>query len=289
MLKDISRIGSGSYGTVFRATITKTNVIVVLKAIPLGSPEEGFPCTALREISLLKHLSHPNIVSLLSVYRNGRHMTLVFESCDTDLQIYMSRHKNGLSTGQIISFSFQLLLAVREIHSRSIIHRDIKPQNLLISDGDVLKLCDFGLGTVSNIPRKLATDVVTEWYRPPEICLRFHDYGVAADIWSVGCVIAEMAAGFPLFPCKQDHDLLLRMFGMFGIPTQATWPAAARSRTFPAEREVIPGMELRDILRECNPLIVNLLEKLLCLNPDHRWSADEALHHPLFVELQDLV
>jgi serine/threonine protein kinase len=172
---------------------------------------------------------------------------------------------------------------VAAIHRKSIIHRDIKPQNLLVSRDRVLKLCDFGLSRVINIPFcDLSVDVVTQWYRPPEVLLKMEDYGLEVDLWSVGCVIAEMATSLPLFPCQRDYEQLVRIFGMFGIPDEVEWPGVRRSAAFPLEKDVVIGMRLREVMRGCDPLLIDLTEKLLCLNPAKRITAAEALQHPVF-------
>jgi serine/threonine protein kinase len=195
----------------------------------------------------------------------------------------MVLHNNCLPRNDVLSFSHQLLKGVAAIHARSIIHRDIKPQNLLISRDRVLKLCDFGLSRVMNIPFcDISTDVVTQWYRPPEVLLKMDDYGLEVDLWSVGCVIAEMATSLPLFPCQRDYEQLVKIFGMFGIPDDDEWPGARQSIAFPLEKDIVIGMSLRDTMRGCDPFLIDLTERLLRLNPTKRITAAEALEHRVF-------
>jgi serine/threonine protein kinase len=287
LFDDVSRIGKGTYGVVFRARLRKTGEVVALKEIALQSASEGIPCTALREIGVLQNVSHPNVVRLKMVYRTSARLTLVFEHCPGDLQQYMALHSNCLPRADVLGFSAQLLRGLAAIHARGIIHRDVKPQNLLIGRDRVLRLCDFGLARVMGIPFcELSADVVTQWYRPPEILLKLGDYGLGVDVWSAGCVIAEMATSLPLFPCQRDYEQLVRIFGMLGIPREQDWPGARESPAFPTQRDVVVGMGLREVMRGCDPLLVDLVERMLCVNPAARISAEEALRHPVFAEIE---
>jgi serine/threonine protein kinase len=183
--------------------LRKTGEIVALKEIPLQSSSVGIPCTAIREVGILQNVSHANIVHLKMVCRNSSRMTLVFEDCPGDLRQYKFLYNDWLPHTDVLSFSQQLLRGLAAVHSRGIIHRDIKPLNLLIGRDRVLKLCDFGLARVMDLPFcELSVDVVTQWYRPPEILLTFENYGLAVGIWSAACVTVEVGTGRPLFPAR---------------------------------------------------------------------------------------
>lgn len=207
---------------------------MALKKIRLEAEDEGVPSTAIREISLLKEMRDPNIVQLFNiVHADGHKLYLVFEFLDLDLKKYMESlpvsdggrgkalpegsseflSRLGLNQSVIQKFMWQLCDGVRYCHSRRILHRDLKPQNLLISrDGD-LKLADFGLARAFGVPLRTYThEVVTLWYRAPEILLGGRQYSTGVDMWSVGCIFAEMCTRKPLFPGDSEIDEIFKIF-----------------------------------------------------------------------------
>ncbi|XP_071066916.1 cyclin-dependent kinase 3 isoform X2 [Dasypus novemcinctus] len=159
-----------------------------------GRETEGVPSTAIREISLLKELNHPNIVRLLDVVHSDKKLYLVFEFLSQDLKKYMdSTAASELPRHLVKSYLFQLLQGVNFCHSHRVIHRDLKPQNLLINELGAIKLADFGLARAFGVPLRTYThEVVTLWYRAPEILLGSKFYSTAVDVWSIGCIFAEM-------------------------------------------------------------------------------------------------
>jgi len=171
-----------------------------LKKIRLEAEDEGIPSTAIREISLLKELQHPNIVRLYDVVHTDRRLTLVFEYLDQDLKKYLDICDGGLETAILKSFLYQLLCGVAFCHTHRVLHRDLKPQNLLINREGKLKLADFGLARAFGIPvRSYTHEVVTLWYRAPDVLMGSRTYSTPVDIWSIGCIFAEMATSRPLF------------------------------------------------------------------------------------------
>merc|ERR1712023_578031 len=194
------------------------------KKIRLEAEDEGIPSTAIREISILKELQHPNIVRLHDVIHTEKKLTLVFEYLDQDLKKFLDS-SDGLDAFTIKSFLFQLLRGVAFCHDRRVLHRDLKPQNLLINkDGD-LKLADFGLARAFGIPvRSYTHEVVTLWYRAPDVLMGSRKYSTPVDIWSVGCIFAEMTNGRPLFPGKTEQDQLQKVFKVCGTPSETMWP-----------------------------------------------------------------
>mmetsp|Transcript_11379 Transcript_11379/g.34301 ORF Transcript_11379/g.34301 Transcript_11379/m.34301 type:complete len:245 (+) Transcript_11379:94-828(+) len=196
----IDKIGEGTYGVVYKASDKATGEIVALKKIRLEAEDEGIPSTAIREISLLKELQHPNIVRLYDVVHTERRLTLVFEYLDQDLKKYLDICEGGLETTILKSFLYQLLCGVAFCHTHRVLHRDLKPQNLLINREGKLKLADFGLARAFGIPvRSYTHEVVTLWYRAPDVLMGSRTYSTPVDIWSVGCIFAEMATSKPLF------------------------------------------------------------------------------------------
>ena len=192
----MEKIGEGTYGVVYKAKDRVTGEIIALKKIRLEAEDEGIPSTAIREISLLKELQHPNIVRLYDVVHRERKLTLVFEFLDQDLKKYLDVCDSGLGLPIMKSFLYQLLTGVAYCHHHRVLHRDLKPPNLLINREGQLKLADFGLARAFGIPvRSYTHEVVTLWYRAPDVLLGSRKYSTPVDIWSVGCIFAEMANG----------------------------------------------------------------------------------------------
>lgn len=199
----MEKIGEGTYGVVYKAKDRVTGEIIALKKIRLEAEDEGIPSTAIREISLLKELQHPNIVRLYDVVHTERKLTLVFEFLDQDLKKYLDVCDSGLGLPIMKSFLYQLLTGVAYCHHHRVLHRDLKPPNLLINREGQLKLADFGLARAFGIPvRSYTHEVVTLWYRAPDVLLGSRKYSTPVDIWSVGCIFAEMANGrYDLYLC----------------------------------------------------------------------------------------
>ncbi|CAM4633656.1 unnamed protein product, partial [Lepidochelys olivacea] len=199
VFQKVEKIGEGTYGVVYKARNKRTGQLVALKKIRLDSETEGVPSTAIREISLLKELKHPNIVRLLDVVHSQKKLYLVFEYLNQDLKKYMDSSRTGeLPLSLVKSYLFQLLQGVNFCHSHRVIHRDLKPQNLLINEVGAIKLADFGLARAFGVPLRTYThEVVTLWYRAPEILLGCKYYSTAVDVWSIGCIFAEMSLNLP--------------------------------------------------------------------------------------------
>ncbi|KAM8735989.1 cyclin-dependent kinase 14 isoform 7-T8 [Acanthopagrus schlegelii] len=209
----LEKLGEGSYATVYKGKSKVNGKLVALKVIRLQE-EEGTPFTAIREASLLKGLKHANIVLLHDIIHTKETLTLVFEYVHTDLCQYMDKHPGGLHPDNVKLFLFQLLRGLSYIHQRYILHRDLKPQNLLISDTGELKLADFGLARAKSVPsHTYSNEVVTLWYRPPDVLLGSTDYSTCLDMWGVGCIFIEMIQGVAAFPGMKDiQDQLERIF-----------------------------------------------------------------------------
>ncbi|EAY21309.1 CMGC family protein kinase [Trichomonas vaginalis G3] len=283
MYTKLNRIGQGTYGVVYKAQNTQNKEIVAIKRIKFESQEEGIPSTAIREIALLKELKHPNIVQLYDVVHSQHTLTLIFEYCDWDLRRYMQSKNNMLSQEEIISFSYQLLRALEFIHSKYIIHRDVKPQNILLNRKGELKLADFGLARSTFIPvDSLSTEVITRWYRPPEILLGNQNYGFPVDVWSAGCVIVEMITGQPLFQCASNEELMEKVTVLFG--------SEAVERAFPEikkQSDVLQPVGLQNIIPNTNPELLQLVLALLEVDPSKRISAADSLKLPIFKNIQN--
>ncbi|OJJ05472.1 hypothetical protein ASPVEDRAFT_44987 [Aspergillus versicolor CBS 583.65] len=300
----IEKIGEGTYGVVYKAReLTHPNRIVALKKIRLEAEDEGVPSTAIREISLLKEMNDPNIVRLLNiVHADGHKLYLVFEFLDLDLKKYMealpvseggrgralpdgsSLSRNlGLGDAMVKKFMAQLIEGIRYCHSHRVLHRDLKPQNLLIDRDGNLKLADFGLARAFGVPLRTYThEVVTLWYRSPEILLGGRQYSTGVDMWSCGAIFAEMCTRKPLFPGDSEIDEIFKIFRLLGTPDEVLWPGVTSfpdyKPTFPKwKREethnLVPGLEDDGL---------DLLEALLEYDPARRLSAKQACMHPYF-------
>ncbi|KAG9348691.1 hypothetical protein JZ751_029008, partial [Albula glossodonta] len=230
IFQKIEKIGEGTYGVVYKAKNKVTGQSVALKKIRLDADTEGVPSTAIREISLLKELNHPNIVKLLDVVHTEKKLYLVFEYLNQDLKKYMDTSQPvGLPLALVQSYLYQLLQGIAFCHSHRVVHRDLKPQNLLLNQSGAIKLADFGLARAFGVPMRSYThEVVTLWYRAPEILLGCKYYSTAVDIWSIGCIFAEMVTKRPLFPGDSEIDQLFRIFKKLGTPNEEVWPGVSR-------------------------------------------------------------
>ncbi|XP_031488218.1 cell division control protein 2 homolog [Nymphaea colorata] len=285
----VEKIGEGTYGVVYRARDRLTNTTIALKKIRLEQEDEGVPSTALREISLLKELQHGNVVRLQDVVHSEKRLYLVFEYLDLDLKKHMDSCPELAKNPQLIKiFLYQMLRGIAYCHSRRILHRDLKPQNLLIDRStNALKLADFGLARAFGIPVRTYThEVVTLWYRAPEILLGSHHYSTPVDVWSVGCIFAEMVNHRPLFPGDSEIDELFKIFRVLGTPTEETWPGVTSLPDYKSSFPKWAPKDMATLVPGLDPVGVDLLKKMLCLEPSKRITARSALEHEYFQDLE---
>lgn len=281
----IEKIGEGTYGVVYKAKERKTGKIVALKKIRLENESEGIPPTTIREILLLKNLKHPTIVSLDDVIYNINKMYLVFEYIDMDLRQYLDnlyREEKLMDLNILKKMVYQLITAIHFCHSKNIFHRDLKPQNLLIDTYGNLKLADFGLARLASIPlRTYTTEVVTLWYRPPDLLLGSKHYDSSVDVWSAACIIAEMILLRPLFSGDSEIEQLLKIFKILGTPSNVNWKNVESLPNYQASFPKYKAIPLGEILTIDEDLI-NLLENMFIYDPIIRISAQQALSHKFF-------
>ncbi|KAI5066211.1 hypothetical protein GOP47_0018835 [Adiantum capillus-veneris] len=294
----LEKVGEGTYGKVYKARDKKTGRLVALKKTRLDMEEEGVPSTALREVSLLQMLSQSiYVVRLLCVEhveKKGKPLLyLVFEYMDTDLKKYIDVHaraqgqgKPPLAAKHVQNFMYQLCKGVAHLHSHGVMHRDLKPQNLLVDkEKGLLKIADLGLGRAFTVPLKSYThEIVTLWYRAPEVLLGATHYSTPVDIWSVGCIFAELTRKQPLFPGDSELQELLHIFRLLGTPNEDTWPGVSKLRDW----HEYPQWQTADLAKTVPHLEakgVDLLSKMLQLDPCKRISAKAAMQHPYFEDL----
>jgi len=283
----IEKVGEGTYGVVYKAKDVGSGQIVALKKIRLEAEDEGVPSTAIREISLLKELKDENIVRLLDIVHADQKLYLVFEFLDVDLKRYIetgNQNQKPISLQIVKKFTHQLNSGLLYCHSHRILHRDLKPQNLLIDNRYNLKLADFGLARAFGIPMRTYThEVVTLWYRAPEVLLGSRHYSTAIDMWSVGCIFAEMAMqGVPLFPGDSEIDQIFKIFRILGTPNEDLWPGVSG---LPDYKPTFPQWSRQDLARIVSTLDENgldMLKRTLTYDSAKRISAKRALLHPYF-------
>uniref|UniRef100_A0A914LWH0 Protein kinase domain-containing protein n=1 Tax=Meloidogyne incognita TaxID=6306 RepID=A0A914LWH0_MELIC len=373
----IDKIGEGTYGVVYKGIEKKTGKFVAMKKIRLESEDEGVPSTAIREISMLRELRNPNIVTLEDVIMQESRLYLIFEFLQMDLKRYMDNVAEGSMEKQLVkSFLYQMCQAMCFCHQRRVLHRDLKPQNLLVdpethtikladfglaravgipiraytheesrlylifeflqmdlkrymdnvAEGSMekqlvksflyqmcqamcfchqrrvlhrdlkpqnllvdpethtIKLADFGLARAVGIPIRAYThEVVTLWYRAPEVLLGAHRYSTGIDIWSIGCIFAEMARNKPLFQGDSEIDQLFRIFRILSTPTEQAWEGVTQlpdyKPSFPKWRDYHLEQKM-DLYLDKNGL--ELLSKMFLYNPSDRISAKQMLKHPYF-------
>ena len=275
-------LGEGTFGVVTKAEDTVTHKIVAIKKIRLGKYKEGVNFTAIREIKLLQELRHPHVIELVDCFPHKRNLNLVFECCESDLEAVIKDKFLPLGTPEIKSYMQMTLRAVAYCHESWVLHRDLKPNNLLIAPNGALKLADFGLARVFGSPnRKFTHQVFARWYRAPELLLGSKVYGPGVDVWAVGCVFAELMLRKPFFPGSSDIDQLGRIYQGLGTPTEETWPGHKSLPDY-MEFSKTSAPDLRLAFPAAPPDALDLLKKLMAFDPNRRVSAAEALRHAYF-------
>merc|ERR1719505_169903 len=293
--KDLNYIGEGAYGMVCSATDGLRGEKVAIKKI---SPFEHqtYCQRTLREIKILARFDHENIINIIDIKRAAKiddmkDVYIVQTLMETDLYKLLKTQK--LSNDHICYFLYQILRGLKYIHSANVLHRDLKPSNLLLNTTCDLKICDFGLARVADPDHDhtgiLTEYVATRWYRAPEIMLNSKGYTKSIDIWSVGCILAEMLMNKPLFPGKHYLDQLNMILDVLGTPSSDTlqFIKNEKARSYLCGLPYKQKRNLADIFPDASPKALDLLEKLLAFNPNHRVSVEEALAHPYLEQYYD--
>lgn len=263
--------------------------IVALKRVKLNSQltgiDDGIPSSSLREIAALKNLKHPNILELLDVIHTGTNLYLVFEFVDQDLKRKLDASPAGFSEKVTKNYMWQLFKAIAFCHSRRILHRDLKLQNLLVNKDGTIKLADFGLARGLALPLRVYTkEVVTLWYRAPELLLGSDIYGPAIDVWSLGGIFYELSTKKVLFPGDSEIDQLFQIFRILGTPSDTQWSGITK---LPHYKTNFPKWRSKNlnVLLNGNEVAAELLSKTLLYDPFKRISAQDAMKHPFFDDL----
>ncbi|GMH27674.1 hypothetical protein Nepgr_029517 [Nepenthes gracilis] len=292
----LNKIDEGTYGVVYRAKDRKTGEIVALKKVKMEKEREGFPLTSLREINILLSFHHPSIVDVKEVVvgNNLDSIFMVMEYMEHDLKGLMETMKQPFSQSEVKCLILQLLEGIKYLHDNWVLHRDLKTSNLLLNNQGELKICDFGLARQYGSPLKPYTHlVVTLWYRAPELLLGVKQYSTAIDMWSLGCIMAELLSKESLFNGKTEIDQLDKIFRILGTPNETIWPGFSK----------LPGVKVNFVKHRYNQLRkkfpatsftgtpvlsdagFDLLNRLLTYDPEKRITAEAALKHDWFQEV----
>ncbi|XP_030640480.1 mitogen-activated protein kinase 12b [Chanos chanos] len=289
--RDLVQVGTGAYGTVCSAIDRRTGVRVAIKKLHRPFQSRLFAKRAYRELRLLKHMKHENVIGLLDVFTSEASLDrfqdfyLVMPYMGTDLGKLMKMGR--LSEDRVQFLVYQILRGLKYIHSAGIIHRDLKPGNLAVNQDCELKILDFGLARQAD--SEMTGYVVTRWYRAPEIILNWMHYSQTVDIWSVGCIMAEMLLGRPLFKGNDHLDQLREIMKITGTPNPdfimklQSQDAKNYIRSLPK----VQKKDLHSIFFKASSEAVCALEHMLVLDPDRRASASEALTLPVFSEFRE--
>ena len=294
------KVGQGAYGVVFKVIDKKTKEQVALKKLFGAFQDDVDSQRTFREVMLLQELNgHDNIIRLLNVIKaeNDLDLYLVFDYMEADLfnviraNILQDIHKKFII--------YQILKALKFIHSADIIHRDLKPSNVFINSDCHIKLGDFGLArTLDHNPHMggLVTDyVATRWYRAPEMILAAQKYSKPIDMWSVGCILYELLVGTPLLPGKSTKDMIRMMFGVTGFPDRKEYNDVKKECRIQIDYDDLLQEKIKkkkNILQMVqgythDEVAIDLLLKLLQFNPKKRLTAEEALEHPYVADFHN--
>ncbi|CAB4262783.1 unnamed protein product [Prunus armeniaca] len=283
----LDKIGQGTYSNVYKARDALTGKIVALKKVRFDNLEPESVKFMAREILILRRLDHPNVVKLegLVTSRMSCSLYLVFEYMEHDLAGLAASPAIKFTEPQVKCYMHQLLSGLEHCHNRHVLHRDIKGSNLLIDNGGVLKIADFGLASFfdPNHKQPMTSRVVTLWYRPPELLLGATDYGVGVDLWSAGCILAELLAGKPIMPGRTEVEQLHKIFKLCGSPSEEYWKKSKLPHATIFKPQQSYKRCIAETFKDFPLSSLPLIETLLAIDPAERQTATAALRNEFFV------
>lgn len=284
----VEKLGEGVYGKVYKVKLSENEVdsgkqqYYAIKVFKENSLTEGMDVTALREISILKEIKHENIVKLHDMFYGITSLFLAYEYVDIELSKILYSPLN-LNESIIKNFMYQMLSGLATLHKNGVLHRDLKPQNLLINSNGILKIADFGFARFIASPEEEMTGgVISDWYRPPEILFGAKYYSYSIDVWSIGCIFGELILKEPLFRATGEVEMLKKIFSLLGVPDDS-WPDCNQLPKFLLFEGGVPiTIKEKFSTYSISKEGIDLLEKMLKLNPNKRISAEEALNDVYF-------
>eukprot|EP00252_Welwitschia_mirabilis_P018747 TRINITY_DN4185_c0_g1_i4.p1 TRINITY_DN4185_c0_g1~~TRINITY_DN4185_c0_g1_i4.p1 ORF type:complete len:490 (-),score=108.58 TRINITY_DN4185_c0_g1_i4:416-1885(-) len=279
-------IGQGTYSNVYKAQDLQSGKVVALKKVRFDNLEPESVKFMAREVLILRRLNHPNIVKFegLVTSRMSCSLYLVFEYMEHDLAGLAASPGIEFTEAQVKCYMKQLLSGLEHCHTNGVLHRDIKGSNLLLDNGGILKIADFGLAASYDPKNKqpMTSRVVTLWYRPPELLLGATDYGVGVDLWSAGCILAELLAGKPIMPGRTEVEQLHKIFKLCGSPSEEYWKRTKLPHATLFKPQQPYKRCIREAFKDFPPSALSLIETLLAIDPDDRGTASEALNSEFF-------
>uniref|UniRef100_A0A8D3AEJ4 Cyclin-dependent kinase 7 n=1 Tax=Scophthalmus maximus TaxID=52904 RepID=A0A8D3AEJ4_SCOMX len=283
-------LGEGQFATVYKARDKTTDTIVAIKKIKVGhrtEAKDGINRTALREIKLLQELHHPNIIGVGKHSSCQRLLSAIWLHSslfvfDLLSKVIIKDTSLVLTPANIKAYILMTLQGLEYMHHHWVLHRDLKPNNLLLDGNGVLKLADFGLAKSFGSPNRAYThQVVTRWYRSPELLFGARMYGVGVDMWAVGCILAELLLRIPFLAGDSDLDQLTKIFEALGTATEETWPGVSSLPDY-VSFKIFPGTPLEHIFSAAGDDLLELLQGLFTFNPSTRNTATQALKMSYF-------
>jgi cyclin-dependent kinase 7 len=255
---------------------------VAIKKIRLKNSKEGLSADAIREIKLLQELEHPHVIKVRDIFNHDSNINIVMDLCTMDLEKVVRATKVPLRSSDVKQYMRMILLGVEHIHKNWILHRDIKPGNILIDEEGRLKLADFGLAKIFGSPdRSLSHQACTLWYRAPELLFGARSYGEGADMWAVGCIFAELMTRKPFLPGENELNQLSLIFAALGTPTPEVWPGMEQLPQFTKFQPSI-GLPLKTMFGAASDSALDMLAGLLRFDPVSRLTATQCLDHDYF-------
>ncbi|OCF57022.1 CMGC/CDK/CDK7 protein kinase [Kwoniella mangroviensis CBS 10435] len=276
------KVGEGTFANVYKGIERSTGRKVAIKKIKAGEMKDGLDMTALREVKFLQELHHPNIIALLDVFSVKQNINLVLEFLDTDLEAVIRDKALIFQNADIKSWIAMSLRGLEYIHRNGVLHRDLKPNNLLIASNGELKIADFGLAReFGDAGSKMTCQVITRWYRPPELLFGSRFYSTAVDMWSIGTIFVELILRVPFLSGETDIDQLKKTFHAMGTPTEQDWPGHTK---LPDYHEIgsYPKNPWWNMISSIGKEGQDLVKDMLKYDPVARVSARKALEHRFF-------